>query len=100
MTKNNKVREFLTCYWPILVVMFSLFITVGAWYQRTQTLENTVIDLGEDVQKLNTSSVAVERSVKENREDTRLILEILLKGESRSAYADTACHTGRDLELD
>jgi hypothetical protein len=80
--------------------MFSLFITVGAWYQRTQTLENTVIDLGEDVQKLNTSSVAVERSVKENREDTRLILEILLKGEPGRSHANISADTPRNLEVD
>jgi hypothetical protein len=97
---KTKIREWLTCYWPILVVLITLCITIGAWYQRTQTLEDTVKRMGGDVTELQVSVSGIDRGVRENREDTRLILEILMKGEPGRSHANAASDSARDLELD
>ena len=80
----TKFRDFLRCYWPVLIFTASVILTAGMWLQRTAALETTVRTMTSQVGDLSSSTRAIDRAVRENREDTRMILDLLLRDAARS----------------
>lgn len=84
----TRFRDFLRCYWPVVIFTASVILTAGMWLQRTAALETTVQTMTSQVGELSSSTRAIDRAVRENREDTRMILDLLLRDAARSGHAE------------
>jgi len=76
--KSADMRSWIQTYWPVGVLCGGLIACSAGYLEASHRVEKTVDVLVTDVQSLKTSIAVVERVSKENRDDTRNILNLLL----------------------